>query len=147
GLAPWRTIATESLIPQTSTGQRLPGDPNWTVNFHRPPYGATGDAYVSVVFGPTFRLWTHRAVALDTNGVEHPYHGAQGTPFETMTLWTYSWENLPLTKVKEFRFQVRPLHWVEFPNIALTPRHPVPPPVSYQFTPVQERTFAELIDF
>jgi hypothetical protein len=49
--------------------------------------------------------------------------------------------------VKEFRLQVRPVHWVEFRDLALQPRTPLPRLGAYTFGPVVERTFDELIDF
>jgi len=67
--------------------------------------------------------------------------------FGDKTLWTYQWLDLPASKVKEFRLQVRPLHWVEFRDFALSPSRPAPSPVAYRFGPVRECTFSELIDF
>lgn len=147
GLAPWRTIATESLLSQSGMQERLPTDPNWSVHFQRPPYNAPGESQIAVVFGPPARDWTHRVVAVDTNDVEHSYSSSQGTPVGNKTLWTYQWLGLPASKVKEFRLQVRPLHWVEFRDFALSPSRPVPRPVPYRFRPVRECTFSELIDF
>ena len=66
--------------------------------------------------------WNVRVVAVDTNGVEHTAHGGTGTPMEATTVWTYDFNSLPFAATREFRVQVRPVHWVEFKDIALVPR-------------------------
>jgi hypothetical protein len=145
-LQDWRTIATHDARYQ-SRQHRLVNDPNWTVNFHHRPTDTRDGSQIAVVFGPENRLWSHRMVAIDTNGLEHAYSNADGTPVQKLTLWTFTFRQLPLEAVKEFQLQVRPVHWVEFRDIALSPRSPVPPPIPARFGPVMERTFSELIDF
>jgi len=146
-LGPWRTIATQDAASQSHQQLRLPTDPGWTVNFHHAPADTKDGAQIAVVFGPENRLWTHRMVAVDTNGVEHGYNQGDATPIEKLTLWTYTFRKLPLAAVKEFRLQVRPVHWVEFRDVKLAPNAPLPEPVKPRFGPVTETSFSELIDF
>jgi hypothetical protein len=84
---------------------------------------------------------------VDTNGVEHEATSAQGSPIETVFLWTYTFEGVPLAKAKEFQVQVRPVHWIEFPNVALKPSGHVSRQTKPAFGPVVERSFDETIDF
>jgi hypothetical protein len=128
GLEPWRTIATHDAAYQSRQHRRLATDPGWTVNFHHSPTETKEGAQIALIFGPEDPLWNHRMVAVDTNGVEHPYSQGNGTPVEKLTLWTYSFHKVPLAAVKEFQLQVRPVHWVEFPDVALVPNAPLPPP-------------------
>jgi hypothetical protein len=127
GLEPWRTIATNEAHDQ-SRRSRLPGDPNWTVNFHHSATETRDGAQIAVIFGPEDRAWSHRMVAVDSNGVAHAYTKAETTPVERLTLWTYGFQQLPLSAVKEFQLQVRPVHWVEFRDVALRPNASLPPP-------------------
>jgi hypothetical protein len=146
-LDPWRTIATHAARHQSYRHQRLSSDPGWTVHFHHEPIDTKDGAQIALIFGPDNQMWSHRMVALDTNGVEHSYTQGNGTPVEKMTLWTYTFRNLSLAAVKEFQLQVRPVHWVEFRDVALTPNAPLPEPRRAQFGPAKEVTFDEIIDF
>ncbi len=147
GLEPWRTIATQSATSQSHQQVRLLNDPNWTVNFHHSPTDTRDGAQMAVVFGPEDRMWEHRMVAVDTNGVEHSASMSDGTPIEKLTLWTHTFRRLTLREVKEFRLQVRPVYWIEFRDVALAPNAPLPEPLRARFGPVREVTFDEIIDF
>jgi MFS family permease len=147
GLETWRTIATHDAKFQSHLQQRNAGDPNWVVNLHHAPTDTKEGAQIAVVFGPEDRLWQHRMVAVDTNDVEHPVSQGHGTPIERLMLWTYTFHQLPLVAAKEFRFQVRPVHWIEFPDVALAPRAPLPPPKYQPFGPGLERSLNEAADF
>lgn len=147
GLEPWRTIATQNADGYRGTQQRRPNDPPWTVNFSNDPAESRGQAQLSYVFGEELKDWSHRLVAVDTNGVEHAAQRVGATPSGKLTLYTVSFLNLPLRAVMEFRLQVRPVHWIEFRDLALQPRTPLPRLGPYTFGPVVERTFEELIDF
>jgi hypothetical protein len=146
GLKPWRTIATRGATSQSHEQRRFHGDPAWTVNFHQVPTDTKEGAQIAVIFGPEDRMWTHRVIAVDTNDVEHPVNLGNGTPIEKLTLWTYTFYQLPLAAVKEFRFQVRPVHWVEFRDVALVPDAPMPPPRYLRFGPVHEQSPDQAID-
>ncbi len=147
-LEPWRTIGTQQGHSQSSNQERKLTDPNWQLIFHAPTRNERGEAQIAYVFGPEDRLWTHRLIAVDTNGVEHAAHGTQGTPIEKVTLWTATFDRLPFDQLQEFRLQVRPLHWIEFPDVALQPAAPLPPPrSSLVFTPPALLAVDELVDF
>ncbi len=147
GLEPWRTIATQKADGQQGTQTRLRNDPNWTVEINREPAEAGGAVQVTYVFGPNDRVWTHRLVAVDNNDVEHSAYRGTSTLIERMTFFTATFRELPLAAVKEFRLQVRPIHWVEFRKIALHPNQPMPQAKPATFSAVHECTFSELIDF
>lgn len=146
GLDPWRTIATHSANSQSQGQVRLPDDPQWTVNFHHAPSDTQDGAQIAVVFGPEDKNWIHRMVAVDTNGVEHGVDLGNGTPIERLILWTYTFRRLPLRAVKEFRLQVRPVYWVEFPDVAVVPRQPLPSPKRLRFSSAQEHGLGAAID-
>lgn len=145
---PWRTIATQEAHGPNGSQTRLLHDPKWTVEFNREPAEVGGHPQITYVFGPTLdRRWTHRVVAVDTNGVEHSAFRGTSTSVENVSLFTATFHELSLAAVKEFHLQVRPIHWVEFRKIALHPRTPLPPPQPLVFSPESARTFDELIDF
>jgi hypothetical protein len=126
GLPTWRNIATQSVDGHSTQEARSSGDPRWKVNFHREPLDINGEAQTAVVFGPADRLWNHRLVAVDTNGVGHLASRVSGTPVEKLTWWTYTFRDLPLKAVREFRLEIQPVHWVEFANLKLNPLPPTP---------------------
>jgi len=66
--------------------------------------------------------WMAGVVAVDTNGVEHSGATSAGTPVEKTSVLSYTFYKLPLAQVKEFCVQVRPVHWIEFRDLALDPR-------------------------
>ena len=91
----------------------------WTVSFLQSEE-VNGSASIAV--NHTVKEWEVRVVAVDTNGkvwatagsqLNYAANGSAGT--------TATFAGLPLAQVKEFRFQVRPCHWVEFRNVALNP--------------------------
>lgn len=146
GLGEWRTIATREVARQSSTYERKPGDPHWETTFHSVSDTAEG-AQVTVVMNADKADWTRRVVAIDTNGVEHPYVAGSGTPAGPSSTWTYTFRKLPLNTVKEFRVQVQPLHWVEFRKVRLLPEGPLPPAKPVVFEPTREISFSDFIDF
>jgi hypothetical protein len=61
-----------------------------------------------------------RVTALDTNGILHesfPYSQSVGNVASAEGRFN----GLPLSGVKEFRFEARPFAWVEFRNVSLQP--------------------------
>jgi hypothetical protein len=52
-----------------------------------------------------------------------------------------------LKELKELRFQVRPVHWIRFDGVHLTPAATLPEPRTLRFAPDQRITFDALIDF
>jgi hypothetical protein len=146
GLEPWQTVGTHHASGQSSSYVRVLDGRNVPVNFLQAAQ-QDGAAQISVAFGPLGKRWDHRVIAVDTNGVEHTSSDGSFMPIERSGLWSHGFRDLPVKAVREFRLQVRPVHWVEFRDLALSPRSPVPPPNPAQFGPVMERTFSELIDF
>jgi hypothetical protein len=64
--------------------------------------------------------WEARVIAVDKDGQEHPSAGGSlgGNTFQQTTA---KFDQLPLSEVQEFQFQVRPYSWVEFRNVSLEP--------------------------
>lgn len=133
---PWSTTLTHDPRTERSTQARRPGDPGWEAVIHQVSDNA-GNAQVTVMLGRDDPSWKTRVIAVDTNGVERPYSNGSGTPAGTMQAWTFVFRGLPLAAVKEFQVQVRPVHWYDFPRIALRPRQPVPP--ARQQTSLEQR--------
>jgi hypothetical protein len=111
-------------------------------------YAETKDgAQITVVMSAEQREWKRRVVAVDKAGVEHANPSGHGSPTKDSSTWTYTFRDVPLEKVVEFRIQVQPVHWVEFGNLRLNPRQPLPAPRPVIFGPVRELTFKGCIDF
>ncbi|HUL50943.1 MAG TPA: serine/threonine-protein kinase [Candidatus Nitrosotalea sp.] len=133
GLGAWRTIYTFSPADRSSQLTLQPDDPPWNPAFHQVSNNA-GSAQATVMIQRPGGDWFDRVIAVDAGGVEHldsPGTGnAEGvwvTPLAGERIWTYTFRDLPLDRVKEFRVQVQPVHWIEFRNVALKPRgQPVP---------------------
>lgn len=148
GLEPWRTIGTISANGRQQNQLRQAGDPKWKAEFYHEPVDLAEGVQVPLVFGPEDRMWVHRVVAVDRNDdVEQTAKIARGAGLEKVILWTYTFPGLRLAHLKEFRVQVRPVHWVEFSDVALQPRGTLPPRQPPTFGPVTQRRFTELIDF
>ena len=114
-LEPWRTVCVHRLDGSPDARARNPDDPDWNMTF-----GAVtetnGFAQIEHAFvkPKKDKRWNHRLVAIDRAGVEHTPDASDGlrTNFAPM----------PLASIAEFRVQVRPLHLVEFRDVALFPR-------------------------
>jgi predicted Ser/Thr protein kinase len=116
---PWRSIGIYDGRGSTRS-QRDAGDPNWILEFHQAGE-RNGRTLLTLVRGFDDGRWQTRIVAVDTNGVEHGEAAGYSTPGPKAATWTYEFA-LPLAQVKEFRAQIRPLHWVEFRDVALNGR-------------------------
>lgn len=146
GLAPWRTIASQDPRKQfSSAGVNQPGDPRWTASFNS--FNDTIDGCVAtVVIGPETRDWMWRIAAFGTNGVEHSHNIGYGPPGKDSlprpghralrSTWTYKFQQVSLSSLREFRLQVRPVHWVEFKDIPLHPIPALPPPLLHGAPPL-----------
>jgi len=128
GLQDWRTIMSFAPADNQTRYAREPGDPPWDARLHQIVDNA-GSAQITMLFKVVDPNWNNRLVAVDTNGVvhEHPSVGTGTggaifvTPNPEETTWTYTFRNLPLGSVKEFRVQVVQIHWTEFRDVALDP--------------------------
>ncbi len=116
---PWRSIGIYDGRG-TTRNMREAGDPNWVLDFHQAGE-RNGRTLLTLVRGFDDGRWQTRIVAVDTNGVEHGEAAGYSTPGPKAATWTYEFA-LPLAQVKEFRVQIRPLHWVEFRDVALNGR-------------------------
>ena len=121
-IKPWSTIVAQRADPLGGWqlwSWAVAGDPRWTARITGEPTEVNGQAQIGYYFGPADRLWTHRIVAVDTDDLEHVSFRKSVTPVEKMEFFSAAFRELPLAAVKEFRLQVRPVHWVEFRNVAL----------------------------
>jgi hypothetical protein len=146
GLEPWRTIATHFPKKQSATAEARPGDPRWDVQFNSVSETTQG-TQVTVVMAAENRNWNRRIVALDVENKEHSYTLGKGTPGTESSTWTYTFDKLPLAEVLELRIQVQPVYWVVFKNIRLNPNRPLPSAEPVVFSPAQQVSFTEYIDF
>ncbi|MBN1395161.1 MAG: polysaccharide biosynthesis/export family protein [Pirellulales bacterium] len=117
---PWETIYESNSIQgfTTMTGPRR-GNTYWKVIFAEPIEEANG----SLVFNGTYAKVDQqtRLIAIDDKRQEHSPVRQSAPSVENIVQFSATFHNLPLKKVKEFRFQARPYQWVEFKNVALNP--------------------------
>jgi Protein kinase domain len=115
------------------------------------PALAGDELQVSYLYGRRNPLWSHRLVAIDQQGREHDSHGGTGTGTgggaDQDMVFVMQFRDLALADVKEFRLQSRPIQWVEFPDVALNPKVPLPRREQLRLAEPMERTFDDLIDF
>jgi hypothetical protein len=110
----WDTVITEKADSANTSSFSRDGQ-KWSVTFHNATAGARPDTTeVALTTTISYPRWSTRLVAVARDGSEHAtsigYRGGNGTAV---------FRDLPLSSIKEFRFQVRPYHWVEFKNVAL----------------------------
>ncbi len=118
GLEAWQTIASHSPLRQSSSQMKQAGQPRWEIAFQHAA-DRDGAAQVSVQFGPWDNRWQVRVIAVDTTGAPHAQADWTGSALKNHYARTFTFRNLPLSDVKEFQMQARPVHVVEFRNIAL----------------------------
>ena len=117
GLAyePWQTVSTShptNSIERTVSHAGL----SWKVT-HGAAIESKGGEVVVTFSYPRHQDWETRVAAVTRDDVEAP----QGRLFGGNQQATWTFPRLSLAEVKEFRFQVRPIRWVEFRDIALRP--------------------------
>src|SRR5690606_31262562 len=117
----WRNVAVftpnEPKRTETST---VSGDPKWIAKLNH--YGDDGtNTLVTAVLNRELKNWRMRIVAVDLEGKEHAYSRGSGTQMEDAATWTCTFANLTVARIKQFQVQVQPVHWVEFPNVLLSP--------------------------
>ena len=117
GLGAWETVANQVPGGSGMTGVSHRGS-NWVVSFPKAE-GGPGGARILVTH--TVKDWETRVLAVDTDGREHPATGSESSGTDAFTTLSAKFPDLPLERVKEFQFQVRPYQWVEFRNVALAP--------------------------
>ena len=121
-MGPWKTVFEHLPVGNNSTSDGL-GNAGWRVWLRDPIEMADGSTVVNVLY--TGLGWEPRVIAVDDKGQEHT-SSAQGGPSGpgNSAQLTATFANLPRRRIKEFRFQARPNHWVEFRNVALQPEQP-----------------------
>jgi hypothetical protein len=135
GLKSWRTVGAYERANGSTRSLREAGDPNWILEFHQAGE-RNGRTLLTLVRGLDDGKWQTRIVAVDTNGVEHGESSSTGTRSQKSVTWTHEFA-LPLGQVKEFCAQIRPLHWVEFRDVALHGRGTIPPAPSRDLRSIQ----------
>ena len=65
--------------------------------------------------------WNLGLTAIDTYGKEHAPGSWGGRGSNDLSYDAAVYADLRLSAIEEFRFQVRPYHWVEFENVSLQP--------------------------
>jgi serine/threonine protein kinase len=120
GLGEWQTIASHAPARQASSRMKQASHPAWELSFE---HGSDrdGNAQVTVVFGPEHKPWQTRVVAVDQAGGTRPWADWLSHAEKASQSRTYTFRGLPLSGVKEFQMQVRPVHVVELRDIALRP--------------------------
>jgi len=121
GVDKWRTVSTQGDNSNKSTSSSSRHFPNIKARIHEITESA-GQAQVTLLVGQENRDWNMRVIALDINGVEHTASRGTATPSGKESVVTYSFAALSLSTMKEFQVQVRPVHWIDFQDIALQPR-------------------------
>jgi hypothetical protein len=133
----WETVASQQPDRADSSSFNRDGQP-WTVEFGkadtRGPGGGTQIRLKTTLSGyESYNKVTQRLVAVTNDGNEHTTKWGNG-------YWEYGRTivyDLPLSSIKEFRFQVSPYDWVEFRNVSLRPRPKTDVQVLSVETPVE----------
>ena len=118
----WQTLSIYSGDQSSITQTLLPEYPKLEAKVHQVGEN-NGGVEVTMVIPNPGKDWDLRVIAVDTNGAEHTYQGANGTPAEPAMLWTYTFPNLPMARLKQFELQLRPVQWIDFGDVMLQPRN------------------------
>jgi hypothetical protein len=116
----WQMISTFDANGASSTKTLLPEVPNLHGRIHQISEEG-GQVVVTLILEREDPDWNVRVRAVDTNGVEHGIATGTSTSVDRTVTWTYRFA-LKRAQLKEFQVQVRPVHWVEFRDVALEPR-------------------------
>jgi hypothetical protein len=119
-LVPWRNAWIYDPKSRSTRGLSQAGDPPINPDFHEPGEHE-GQASITVVRGFDGGKWQSQVVAVGTNGLEYHPNRSSSSPAVKQVVWSYTFP-IPLAAVKEVHLQIRPLYWVEFPDVALVGR-------------------------
>jgi len=130
---PWQTLV-DGIEPR--------GGVSFTIHRYGRPWSVSvaeaveedGDIRLSVLHavqsagrpGDSPSHWETRIVAVDLEGRERSGARTQGRSVGDARDEAVTFTSLTLAEVEEFRFQVRPYHWVEFSGISLDPVEAAP---------------------
>jgi serine/threonine protein kinase len=90
--------------------------PDWTVSL-----SVDGSASVKLLLNVDHQYCDVETSAVDTNGIAHRDNGIQAIQTGKTAIYALYFAKPENGAFKEFRAEVRPIQWVEFPNIALQP--------------------------
>ena len=113
----WKTLVART--PQAGAGGSFTLGHETCKALFLDPVESGGEARVGVSYNKV-PGWTMRVTALDTSGrlhVSFPY----GHSIDDMASAEGRFPGLSLSRVKKFRFEVRPFTGVEFRNVSLQP--------------------------
>ena len=114
-VGPWGKVIESKADGSSMFGVNYQGQ-DWSVSFSTASE-IGGNACITVTH--TAKDWDVRIVAVDKDGKEHTCSEIDSTCADAFWNTTVTFDGLPLANVKEFQFQVRPYHWVEFKNVSL----------------------------
>jgi hypothetical protein len=119
GLAyePWHTLSSSRPNNVGSKGIWHEGV-NWQIT-HGEAHETKDGSLVVTVSCEQHPSWETRLAAVTNDGTELPF--SQASRMGAQSDWRFS--KLPLASVRELRFQVRPIRWVEFRDVALRPAY------------------------
>ncbi len=145
--APWRVAMRHEPASHQTIHSTEPRDPRWGFQVHGTADTVDG-AQVTLVLGQLDPDWRMQVVAADVAGKvwQARMVTGSGTPGGGDQIQTCVFTGIELASVKEFRVEVRRVHWVEFRGVRLQPSGKLPPAQTLRFAEVQAITFNELID-
>jgi predicted Ser/Thr protein kinase len=144
---PWRVVLRHVPASHQTIHATEPRDPRWGFQVHGTADTVDG-AQVTLVMGQLDPDWRMQVVAADTAGKvwQARMVTGSGTPGGGDQIQTCVFTGIELASVKEFRVEVRRVHWVEFRGVRLHASGKLPEAQMLRFAAVQEITFDELVD-
>lgn len=145
--APWRVVLRHMPATHQTVHLTEPRDPRWGFQVHGTADTVDG-AQVTLVMGQLDPDWRMQVVAADPTGKVWPARmvTGSGTPGGDDQIQTCVFTGIQLASVKEFRVEVRRVHWVEFRGVRLQASGKLPEAQMLRFAEGQVITFDELID-
>jgi hypothetical protein len=117
----WETVITQ---PARSAGRKSFGrdDRQRTVTFKKATPGKSArTTQVELTHDVPYSEWNLQLAAVADDGSEKACLIGSSGPLEGRKNAVAVFHDLPLSSIQEFRFQVRPYHWVQFVNVSLRP--------------------------
>ena len=144
---PWRAVLRHVPASHQTIHATEPRDPRWGFQVHGTANTVEG-AQVTLVMRQLDPDWRMQVVAADTAGKvwQARMVTGSGTPGGDDQIQTCVFTGIGLASVKEFRVEVRRVHWVEFRGVRLQAAGTLPEAQTLRFAQEQEITFDELVD-
>jgi len=145
--SPWRVVLRHVPASHQTIHATEPRDPRWGFQVHGTANTVEG-AQVTLVMRQLDPDWRMQVVASDTTGKvwQARMVTGSGTPGGGDQIQTCVFTGIELASVKEFRVEVRRVHWVEFRGVRLQASAKLPEAQMLRFAQEQEITFDELLD-